>query len=417
MHLQKTRLVLYLVDRAAKSSNVAWISPLEQDIYGPGSTILAKWASRQTINSPSFRLCMVSSSSSEPSGCGATVWPEVTESAGQYQAPVTVPDDLWDGLFFLEMKDASEAEMRSPVFALSPTGASEPVTGSEPQAQAPLGPANLPTVSIAPLTSSLVSSPVSSAASINPNVLSAKSTLSPASYAVPLSAVAAIILIASLLFLKHRRKRGSELQRSEKLPSRTSSCKSNSSEVGHAFRVLSRHYGYAASSPPKKDPKPRPPTLDAFPYPAYAQWGPPALSYGYEAHSRDSLMHMTTHRSDSPRPLAPVEEPCRDERARLPPDSDHGQFHICEERSRNTRRALRLPTSLAASHIVRVQLDAALPAPRSAAALPPATPSPAEATTHTDSPLGSPPADRECNERELYARVASKLSMYRPRRS
>lgn len=87
MHLFKSRLVLDLVDRAVESSNVTWISPQQQDIYGFGSTILAKWASRQLLDILCLQFCMASSS---PSACGVCIRPDVTESAGEYQVIMSV---------------------------------------------------------------------------------------------------------------------------------------------------------------------------------------------------------------------------------------------------------------------------------------------------------------------------------------
>ncbi|KAJ6571837.1 hypothetical protein B0H19DRAFT_1131492 [Mycena capillaripes] len=408
MHSPKQHVDL-LARASSKSSNVGWISPLEKDIYYPGATILAKWASSQMIESPAFRLCMVSTSqqdsSSEPAACGATVWPEITESAGVYQAPVTVPDALWDGSFFLEMKDSSGAEMRSPVFTLSPGGASGPVAGSGPQAQAPLGSPNSPAASVTLIASPLYPSSfiaissaptpsalnqVSSTATIDPNVLSAAKTTPPAAaYAVPLSAVAAIILVATGLFLKRRRRTGSP--HAEK-SSRTSSYKSS---ADHALHVLPRHLEYGSSP---KDRKLRQPTQDAFPYPAYAQWAPP--TYGYTEHRSDP----PTYRADSPRP---VQHPCRDERPRLPQTATTASF---------------MSTSGPATHVVLANYLFPSPPLASSTSTPRCLlPAPqqlhlredASRSYHTDNPLGSPPADRHSSERDLYARVASKLDMYR----
>ncbi|KAJ7800303.1 hypothetical protein B0H14DRAFT_2900211 [Mycena olivaceomarginata] len=408
MHLPKSRLVLDLVDRAVESSNVTWISPQQQDIYRFGSTILAKWASRQLLDILCLQFCMASSS---PSACGVCVRPDVTESAGEYQVIMPVPD--LDGPFFLRMKDASGTETSSSVFTLIPAGPSvpasdsEPVAGSDPQAQAPLGPANSPVASPmysgSPPAAALsatpsVSSQVSPTASTIPNVLSANTGPPPAAYAVPLSAVAALVLVAGVLFLKQRRKRGLQQHHSEsgKSPSRTSSCKSNSSgrsEIGYALRVLSRHYGYASRpSPPLKTPRLRPPTLDAFPYPAYAQWGPPSASYGHTV-------------SPPPHTPLPVEHLCADGRPRLPPIATTGSFM--------SRRSDPATHAVLADHLPSPPLSSSTSTPR--CLLPAHVRSDTtHRNDHTDNPLGSPPADRERSERQLYARVASKLSVYRP---
>ncbi|KAJ7627666.1 hypothetical protein DFH06DRAFT_732800 [Mycena polygramma] len=393
MHLPQARLVLELVDRAAssKSSNqVGWISPMPDDIYGPEATILAKWVSPQAIDSPSFRICMAPTSQQDSSpelgGCGVTVWPEITESAGVYQAPVTVPNTLWDGPFCLLMKDGSGTEMRSPVFTLSPVGAggsSEPVAG-EPQAQAPLGPVTaVPSLAAFPLASSLSSAPTPSASNqisppttINSNALSSAKTIPVAAYAVPLSVVAAIVLLASGLFLKRRR-------RAEK-PSRANSCKSSASrgsDIVHALDVLPRHQG-------SKDRKSRQSTQDTFPYPAYAQWNTPA--YGYMEHCNDP----PTYRADSPRP--PVHHP---ERPRLPPLASTGSFISASG-----------PThAMLADYLPSPPLPSSISTPRCL------LPAPQQLHLRADAPTDTPRAER--HDKELYAQVARKLDMYQRSRS
>ncbi|KAJ6631192.1 hypothetical protein B0H10DRAFT_1981326 [Mycena sp. CBHHK59/15] len=302
-----------LADRAHSNANVTWISPLAQDIYGPGAVIIAKWTCPKTIVSPYFRLCMPAtgqtsdsrrsdgddgdpSDSDEGENCGATVWPTITESAGVFQVSVTVPQVTSDEGYYLQMKDNVGALMRSPIFTLSP--------------QAPSGPANLPDAPIAPLASikplypdspstaavSAASVPTTNAANhtapmatIDPNVLSARAPPPAAAFAIPLSAVAAILLVASGLFLKHRRKLGEERTKdAEKigLPSRTGSRNSYkvhasraSSEVDHALDVLSRHQlGYGSAPVPsfmpmnyaeKRARNPRPATRDARGPPTY----------------------------------------------------------------------------------------------------------------------------------------------------
>ncbi|KAJ7669027.1 hypothetical protein B0H17DRAFT_1142286 [Mycena rosella] len=99
---------------------------------------------------------------------------------------------------------------------------SEPAAGIEPQAQAPLGTVPSPVIPLAsplyPGSPSIVApSPPPSAlnqasvvATHDPNVLSAKSTSAAVAFAVPLSVVAAIILLAGGLFLKHGRGLGAQ---------------------------------------------------------------------------------------------------------------------------------------------------------------------------------------------------------------
>jgi hypothetical protein len=284
------------------------------------------------------------------------------------------------------------------------SGGSEPLAGSEPQAQAPLGPAISPIASAVPLASPLYGSPaapmpsastqsstfnqVPPTATINPDALSAKSIPPPAAYAVP-SALAAVVLVAGGLFLKRRRKMAAH--RTQK-PLRTSSCKSSSSsssEVSHALHVLSRHHGYGSQ-------KDRPPTQDVLPYPTYAQWGSP--SDGYVAHHRDPPNH-----ADSPS----VQLSGCNERPRLPPIATTNSFLSANDQATHAVLADYLPPSppLPSSTSTPRCL---LPAPQKLHLRDDASQS-----YLTDNPLGSPPADRDRSERELYARVASKLNKSR----
>ncbi|KAJ6590508.1 hypothetical protein DFH09DRAFT_1358719 [Mycena vulgaris] len=452
MHFAKTHTLVLgiLADRTYRTtSNVGWISPLEQDIYGPGATILAKWASTETIDSPSFKLCMASPSisprisdrrsSSTTGNCGATVWPTVAESAGVYQAPVTVPDVPSRGEFYLQMENGSGTKMRSPVFTLSPVGASTastsssgsvPIAGIEPQAQAPLGPASLPAVPVAPIAPPLypgslsavapaVPTPssaneASATATFDPSVLSAKSSPPTVAFAVPLAAVAAILLVASGLFLKHRRKLRAQRAKCAEKPSRTGTVTSRKShtsygsEVDHALHVLSRHQGYRSPPLPlfmpsayrTKERDTRPSKRDTFPQPTYAPWDAPA--YAYVPHHTDPPTYDAGTRS-SPSSL-PYPGPT--ERPRLPPIATTGSF---------------MSSSNPTTHAVLA--DYVLPSPT----LPSSTstprcllPAPQKLQLRDDggrgyfaeNPLGSP-SDERRSERDLYARVQSKLHVYR----
>jgi hypothetical protein len=55
------------------------------DRFGPGDTITGEWQTTQNVVSPSFKLC-----AGGEDGCGATVWPEVVESAGYYHVSLCV---------------------------------------------------------------------------------------------------------------------------------------------------------------------------------------------------------------------------------------------------------------------------------------------------------------------------------------
>ncbi|KAJ7149029.1 hypothetical protein C8R43DRAFT_509308 [Mycena crocata] len=463
MLLINTQLVLgILANRAySQSPNVTWMSPLATDIFGPDTTmILAKWTSQDTVDSPSFKLCMAStsdlqrrfvrtskdsrrqfvgerrSSSEDSGGCGTTVWPVISQTAGVFMAPVAVTKVPSDGMFYLQMEDSSGNKMHSPTFSLSPVGmstshsspdVSEPVPGIEPQAQAPLSaippivpqtsplyPSSLSTLA-APTSTSTVNRASATTAPIDPNVLSAKSAPPPVAYAAPLSAVAAIIIVAGGLFLKHRRKHGAQqrIKDAENL-SRTSTFNSykshGRSEVGHALNVLSRHHGYNRNPPAplfmppdygttKQDQERNPPP-NAFPYPAYAQWDPPALDY---AHHRDPPVTRT----DTPRSVSSSVQSPKHARPRLPPIASTGSFMSAND---------------PATH--NVLADYLLPSPPlSSSTSTPRCLLPAPQKLHlrhdgtgerygmgSGNPLGTP--DKERSEFKLYARVQNQLDMY-----
>ena len=67
------------------SASVVWSSPAPGDRFGPGDTITGEWQTTQDVVSPSFKLC-----AGGEDGCGATVWPEVVESAGYYHVSLYV---------------------------------------------------------------------------------------------------------------------------------------------------------------------------------------------------------------------------------------------------------------------------------------------------------------------------------------
>jgi hypothetical protein len=78
-------------------ADITWESPSDGDVFGPGDAIIGKWSTDETIDSPSFKLCMSPNASQSQrvardsgsdggadSNCGSTVWPKVEQSAGSY---------------------------------------------------------------------------------------------------------------------------------------------------------------------------------------------------------------------------------------------------------------------------------------------------------------------------------------------
>jgi len=70
---------------SSTSASVVWSSPASGDRFGPGDAITGEWQTTQNVVSPSFKLC-----AGGEDGCGATVWPEVVESAGYYHVSLCV---------------------------------------------------------------------------------------------------------------------------------------------------------------------------------------------------------------------------------------------------------------------------------------------------------------------------------------
>jgi hypothetical protein len=295
-------------------------------------------------------------------------------------------------------------------------------TGTEPQAQAPLGPASSPVAPVRPAPPLYPGSPsialpsgfipssavnqASAAATYSPNVLSAKSSPPTAAFAVPLSAVAAIILIASGLFLKHRRKLQVRRAKDIEKPSHTgtfSSYKSHASrgsDVDHALPVLSRHHPYRSPPLPlfmppdygmKQQPAASLSKRHKFPQPTYARWDPPVYDYV----QRDPPTSAAETRSSS----SSVGYPRRSQRPRLPPIATTGSFMSSTD-----------PATLA------VLADYVLPSPT----LPSSTsaprcllPAPQQLHLRDDGTRSYSMDDRRRSERDLYERVESKLDMYR----
>ncbi|KAJ7207046.1 hypothetical protein GGX14DRAFT_117811 [Mycena pura] len=419
-----------------KSFNIAWISPVA-DVTYPSDMILAKWTSSETINSPSFKLCATTSKDlqrslgdKDSSGtCGVALWAPVTENAGVYQAPVTVPNNVLPNReYYLQMEDDAGNKMDSPVFALgagAPSASNDPqsVTGVEPQAQAPFGSSNPSSVPVAPVAAPVASplypgSPaavsasvsastssalnhISTAAAFDPDILSVKTPASTAAFAVPLSVVAVVILIASGLFLRHRRKVNAQcVKDAEKLPraGTVHSFKSNSSrgsEVELALHVLSRHQECTHSPvslfmPPQDRVKGRTRSVStpyAYPYPSYA-------FDGRVTQRRGSMCFGNTS--------SVVEHP---KRPRLPPIATAGSFET--DPVTNVILAdymLPSPTLRSSTSTPRCLL----PAPQKLHLRD------STSQSHgTTNPLGSPRSDRYREDRDLYARVESKLDMYR----
>ncbi|KAF9074003.1 hypothetical protein BDP27DRAFT_1416691 [Rhodocollybia butyracea] len=249
---------------SSKQPQVTWVSPSAGDIYGPGDSILGKWTCDSPVVSPAFELCpgQPESTLSKRSGgddstniCGDKVYPTVQQSKGTYEIMLAVPNTTTEQEWYLKMTDDFENIWSSPSFSLSPNGA--PSIASAAFAQAPL---SAPSQTTTPMSGSTLSTPVtavpvpvmdpeSAPSTASMNTYATRKPPPTAAFAVPLSVVGAILLVAVFLSLRHNRKLAEErAQDIEKLvPSRTSSITSSfksgfsrQSDIEHALNVLSK---------------------------------------------------------------------------------------------------------------------------------------------------------------------------------
>ncbi|KAL1686048.1 hypothetical protein GGG16DRAFT_97256 [Schizophyllum commune] len=259
-------------------ADVTWLSPSPGDIYGPADTLVAKWTADKDITSPSFRLCLakggnddnnggdggsdndgiesraddgLESRGSDIGGCGSQTWPDVTRSGGASMMSMAVPSVTADHPYYLSMEDDYGTRSRSPTFSLSskrssarPPIQSAPASPNPPpaapatlnnaedpaQAQAPFAAASTPSpvaASSAPVASLAPPPPPSS-----PEVLSSRTPVPTAAFAVPISIVGAILLIAIFLGFRQRSALRKARQRdAEKLSRQTSASSFGSSST------------------------------------------------------------------------------------------------------------------------------------------------------------------------------------------
>ncbi|KAI9436130.1 hypothetical protein BJY52DRAFT_1197188 [Lactarius psammicola] len=223
-----------------QASTVVWNSPTPGDRFSSGDTIIGKWQTPEKVVSPSFGLCTAGEND-----CGATVWPEVKESAGYYLVSLAVPNVNKESAYYLQMKDDFSHTYSSPIFTLTsylqnennpaavppdvvvhPQSGSDQAPMSSVTTPSPNGAANSPNPAPADpaappaLGPSSVPHPV---ATPGPLVAAAHGAPPAAALAVPLSLAGAIIVLAGGLALHHRRRLAAEKERArEKLARSTS---------------------------------------------------------------------------------------------------------------------------------------------------------------------------------------------------
>lgn len=225
----------------AQASTVVWSSPAPGDRFSSRDTIIGKWQTPERVVSPSFGLCTAGEND-----CGATVWPEVKESAGYYLVSLAVPDVNKESAYYLRMKDDFGHTYSSSIFTLTSYLQSEnspaavPPHVAQPQSesdQAPMSPspngANSPNPALAdPAAPSAPAGPSSATvpspfATSGPLVAAAHGAPPAAALAVPLSLAGVIVVLAGGLALHHRRRLAAEKERArEKLARSTSRLRS-----------------------------------------------------------------------------------------------------------------------------------------------------------------------------------------------
>ncbi|KAJ3751233.1 hypothetical protein DFH05DRAFT_172092 [Lentinula detonsa] len=260
-------ILLWKSNVALSSSSkpqVQWISPSAGDVFGPGDSIIGKWTTNTAVVSPNFKVCPGEPRSSLGSrsdgsenesndSCGSKVYPTVQQSAGTYTISLAVPNITTEQTWYLEMSDDFDNVWPSPSFSLSSNGASG--VPSVAGAQAPLS-AQAPTTtsaSTSTVTTSALPLPVvnpesDSSASVA-TMLATRTPPPTAAFAVPLSIVGAILLVAVFLSLKHNRKLAEEraqdveklvLSRKSSVASSFKSGFSRQSDIEHALNVISK---------------------------------------------------------------------------------------------------------------------------------------------------------------------------------
>ncbi|KAJ4485331.1 hypothetical protein J3R30DRAFT_3696675 [Lentinula aciculospora] len=244
---------------ASAKPQVQWVSPSGGDAFSSGDSILGKWTTDTAVVSPAFKLCpgdpqsslgSRSDSTVDDGSCGSKVYPTVQQSSGTYSISLAVPNTTTEQTWHLEMSDDFDNMWSSPSFSLSSTGAKS--VASAAGAQVPFSAQSqtqIPT-SATVVTSTAIPQPL-----VNPETASAATMLATrtppptAAFAVPLSIVGAILLVAVFLSLKHNRKLAEEraqdveklvLSRKSSVASSFRSGFSRQSDIEHALNVLSK---------------------------------------------------------------------------------------------------------------------------------------------------------------------------------
>ncbi|KAF5338248.1 hypothetical protein D9758_012870 [Tetrapyrgos nigripes] len=281
--IMQTLLILAVVVAGVSCSKpeVDWISPSAGDAQQPGGTVIAKWKADKTLVSPSFKLCLGSSQSSvnrrgtsaSNGNCGEKVYPTVQQDNGVYSISLSIPDTTSNvEACYLLMQDDFGNQFRSPSFSVSsstqsaasedPSSVSQPAASQEPEsvspptpgAQAPVSVSKTPDAPAVTVTAVNIPDTIPDANPSPDSVYATRRSPPTAAYAVPLSIVGAILLVAGGLCIRNNKKIEEErardvekldLERKRSLISIVSlgkkSTYSRQSDIEHALHVLSKH--------------------------------------------------------------------------------------------------------------------------------------------------------------------------------
>ncbi|KAH9836622.1 uncharacterized protein C8Q71DRAFT_758844 [Rhodofomes roseus] len=229
-------LLLTLAYRV-QAGGVTWVSPSAGVTYKSGDTIVGQWTADGSFSSPSFSLCTSGSDNSNtPSAnCGSAVWPIIEKNGDASLIHLSLPTTTSAGTYYLQMLDPdSGGSASSPTFSLN-SGSLVPVSSAR-------FPVDVP-ATVVPQSAPHQSS-VSSSIQPLPDYNDVSRPTPTAAYAVPLSLVGVVLVVAGALGVHHRRKLRQELSQGPRKPGRPSCARASGSYTRFPER---RPRGYESS--------------------------------------------------------------------------------------------------------------------------------------------------------------------------
>ncbi|KAK1231911.1 hypothetical protein PQX77_004961 [Marasmius sp. AFHP31] len=339
-------LASFFAVASAEPSQVRWISPSAGDYFGPGDNIVGKWTASKAVVSPSFELCTGAGQSNirardeDNNGgsgrCGAKTYPTVQQDNGVYFVSLTIPNVTDVQGYHLQMTDDFDNVSQSPSFSLSPSGSAQPAAANEEKfspsadrrAQTPLtvsrnasdgGSAPLVVVTTSPISDD----PLANAAPARDTANLGASHAGPpiAAYAVPISIVGAILLVATFVALRQNKllglERKADIEKIKEALSRSGKSQSDSSlnDIENAFQAGKAANGsgiaglgmYGAMQHVQAVPIPlfMPPTAPLWPTKEapsqpediYTRYPPPPRYSGRSSHRSSSVRSQVSYTS------------------------------------------------------------------------------------------------------------------------